>query len=129
MRNTVSILACAMLASCHALKPAAEAPPSSVRPLTQEETSAVQNGFQKSLSLKQVVVNGGKARSSSTGVTYACGTANLGKDNPNALYIGTLVQGQVGGQNLSIFNLMAYGQTDELAAQVRDRCKANGIDL
>lgn len=129
MRKTVSILACALLASCHALKPAPETPPSSVRPLTSEETSAVQNGFQKSLSLKQVAVNGGKARSSSTGATYACGTANLGKDNQNALYIGTLVQSQFSGQSITIFNLMAYGQTDELAAQVRDRCKANGIDI
>lgn len=129
MRKTVSILACTLLASCHALKPAPETPPSSVRPLTPEETSAVQNGFQKSLSLKQVAVNGGKARSSSAGATYACGTANLGKDNQNALYIGTLVQSQFGGQSITIFNLMAYGQTDPLAAQVRDRCKANGIDI
>lgn len=129
MRKAISILACATLASCHGLKPAAETPPSSVRPLTQEETSAVQNGFQKSLALKQVTVNDGKARSSSAGATYACGTANLGKDNPNALYIGTLVQSQFGGQTITIFNLMAYGQTDQLAAQVRDRCKANGIDI
>ena len=129
MRKTIAISACAILASCHLLKPAAEAPPSTVRPLTQEETSAVQNGFQKSLSLKQVAANSGKARLSPSGATYACGTVNLGKDNPNALYIGTLVQSQFGGQNITIFNLMAYGQTDPLAAQVRDRCKANGIDL
>lgn len=129
MRKAIAILACALLASCHGLKPAPEAPPSAERPLTQDEISAVQNGFQKSLSLKQVVVNGGKARTSSAGATYACGTANLGKDNPNALYIGTLVQSQFSGQTITIFNLMAYGQTDELAAPVRDRCKANGIDL
>jgi hypothetical protein len=129
MKRTISILACSILASCHLLRPAPETPPSSVRPLTQDETSAVQNGFQKSLSLKQVVANGGKARTASSGVTYACGTANLGKDNANTLYIGTLVQSQFAGQNITIFNLMAYGQTDPLAAQVRDRCKANGIDV
>lgn len=128
MKKSISILACVTLASCHSLRPTPEAPPSIVRPLTPEETSAVQNGFQKSLSLKQVAVNSGKARTSSGGATYACGTANLGKDSPNAPYIGTLVQSQFGGQNVTIFNLMAYGQTDELAAQVRDRCKANGID-
>lgn len=129
MKRTISILACSILASCHALRPAPETPPSVVRPLTQEETTAVQNGFQKSLSVKQVAVNDGKARTASSGATYACGTANLGKDNANALYIGTLVQSQFGGQTITIFNLMAYGQTDPLASQVRDRCKANGIDL
>ncbi len=129
MKRAISILVCTLLASCHGLKPAPEAPPSSERPLSQEETNAVQNGFQKSLSLKQVAVNGGKARSAAGGATYACGTANLGKDNPNALYIGTLVQSQFGGQSITIFNLMAYGQTDQSAADVRDRCKANGIDI
>ncbi|NLS00872.1 hypothetical protein HGP17_28925 [Rhizobium sp. P38BS-XIX] len=128
MKKAISILACAALASCHGLKPAPETPPSAVRVLTQEEITAVQNGFQKSLALKQVVVNGGKARTSADGATYACGTANIGKDNPNAPFIGTLVQSQFGGQNVTIFNLMSYGQSEDLSAQVRDRCKANGID-